>query len=528
MPAILPKLKVESERPLSRVFLPYQCRWILDDSPLRLAEKSVRIGWTYADACKNVRKRLRCPRRDYLFTTKDHPTAVEYVQTCYRVAGLFNVARFIRCHGLEDWRIPRFDAAGRATGFTEQLKVGLIKFDNGSRILAFSSNPNALRAFGGDVGLDEFAFHPAAEELWAAASGRVTWGYDLGLWSSCNGDDTLFHTFAREARAQAEAGPASNPAEGRGWSYYRVTLPDAVELGLVEKINQVRGCHWTPEQFIQDCRHRARLPEIFEQEYLCLPRGGVAAIVPWVAIARCQQDYPISRLHLEAAQIEAAFGEYAPASQPQREARIGRCLEAAFAAALGANVPYCFGFDVAASGAGDLAAIYVDERAPGALRLGALFTCRTQDWHFLKTALFFFLRRLKTATACGDETGLGRQICWEAAKQFPGRFVPVNFRAEKHRLGFVLMSQLTMAEKQFPREQPDVAADFYALRKTYRGGQWTFGEGANPLNSASHCDIAWAGALSSHAAGLALGAGPALVRPRLTARQRARRARTVL
>jgi len=40
-----------------------------------LAEKSVRIGWTYADAFKNVRKRLHFPNRDYLFATKDYQSA---------------------------------------------------------------------------------------------------------------------------------------------------------------------------------------------------------------------------------------------------------------------------------------------------------------------------------------------------------------------------------------------------------------------------------------------------------------------
>ena len=46
-----------------------------------LAEKSVRIGWTFADALKNVRKRLLHKNRDYLFATKDEASAVEYMRT---------------------------------------------------------------------------------------------------------------------------------------------------------------------------------------------------------------------------------------------------------------------------------------------------------------------------------------------------------------------------------------------------------------------------------------------------------------
>jgi hypothetical protein len=37
------------------------------------------------------------------------------------------------------------------------------------------------------------------------------------------------------------------------------------------------------------------------------------------------------------------------------------------------------------------------------------------------------------------------------------------------------------------------------LRKAHNGTKWAFGEGRNSLNEASHCDIAWAGALATHA-----------------------------
>jgi phage FluMu gp28-like protein len=157
------------------------------------------------------------------------------------------------------------------------------------------------------------------------------------------------------------------------------------------------------------------------------------------------------------------------------------------------------GFDVAASGQGDLAVIYIDEAIGHQLSLRALLTCRTEDWHFLKRVLFFFLHNLPNLQAAGDETGLGRQICWEAAKQHSGRFLSVNFTSKKHDLGFSLMNQLSVAEKRFPRSDQDIAADFFALRKSYTGAKWVFSEGRNIHNPASHCDIAWAGALATHA-----------------------------
>ena len=58
---------------------------------------------------------------------------------------------------------------------------------------------------------------------------------------------------------------------------------------------------------------------------------------------------------------------------------------------------------------------------------------------------------------------------------------------------------LAMAQKRLPRSHDDIAADFFALRKNFVGGRWVFTESRNLHNPASHCDIAWAGALASEA-----------------------------
>jgi phage FluMu gp28-like protein len=495
MAAIIPNLTVDSsETKLSKYFLPYQLAWIRDNARMRFAEKSVRIGWTYADAFKNVRKRIQEKNRDYLFATKDQASAVEYLQQCEKFAEIFNLTRSIVSRGESSEVI-----SGKLPGgekFTQEVKFGYIKFDTGSRIMAFSSNPYAMAVFGGDVGLDEFAKHQQAEKLWETAQGRITWGYDLGIWSAHDGTDTLFYVFAQEARA----------GKG-GWSYYRVTMEDAVELGLVDKINAVRGTTWTRAAFIQDCKNRARLPEIYEQAYNCNPTGSTSAIVPWAQLANCQKDYQITRCHLEAGQINELFGAFNPMMKVSREARIDGFIKSTFARLFNTPQKYRLGFDVAASGEGDLAVIYIDRKETPNLKLDGLFTCRTDDWNFLETVLFTFNRNLSALKACGDETGLGRQICWNAQQYFPGRFTPVNFSSDKHDMGFALMNQLSVAEKQMPKDQPDIASDYFALRKIYQGKRWVFTEGRNMLLPESHCDIAWGGALSSKADASAGGMG---------------------
>src|SRR2546421_12392978 len=122
--------KLDSDRILSRRFMPHQINWIQAEKTtgqkgqqaIALAEKSVRIGWTYADAFKNVRKRLWFKDRDYLFATKDYPSALEYVRQCYKFAEIFNLTRAITSHGEESLAVNRLDEHGRPSTFTEDVK----------------------------------------------------------------------------------------------------------------------------------------------------------------------------------------------------------------------------------------------------------------------------------------------------------------------------------------------------------------------------------------------------------------------
>src|SRR5256885_13464684 len=98
-----PTIQIENDCLLTRMFLPYQVSWIFAEDSFHeqkkqvfaLAEKSVRIGWTYADAFKNVRKRILFKNRDYLFATKDYPSAIEYMRIAKDFTSLFSFTKSI-------------------------------------------------------------------------------------------------------------------------------------------------------------------------------------------------------------------------------------------------------------------------------------------------------------------------------------------------------------------------------------------------------------------------------------------------
>src|SRR6266702_3474799 len=122
------------------------------------------------------------------------------------------------------------------------------------------------------------------------------------------------------------------PRSTSPWNlYFRVTLADAIELGLLDMINRTQGKSFTSEQFLADCRARAGSEEIFQQSYMCNPLGAAtASIVEWSAIERCRFDYEIERAHLEADQVRQQFGEFSPYREEAREAQIEQFIRDKF------------------------------------------------------------------------------------------------------------------------------------------------------------------------------------------------------
>jgi hypothetical protein len=115
MPAILPSINLDSVPSLRKRFMTHQVNWIIAEDEIHkqgkqvfaLAEKSVRVGWSHCDAYKNVRKRLHFKARDYLFATKDYPSAIEYIRVAKSAAEVWDYARSIVSHGEEHIKVPR-------------------------------------------------------------------------------------------------------------------------------------------------------------------------------------------------------------------------------------------------------------------------------------------------------------------------------------------------------------------------------------------------------------------------------------
>jgi len=263
---------VNTPRKLSSYFLPYQVKWINDDSRFKIVEKSRRVGMTYAQSYEDVRDAAKADGMDVWFSSADESAAAEYILYCQQWAKLF-------------------DAAAEYLGEVvidsdKDIKALSIKFSSGKRINALSSNPKAFRSKGGKLILDEYAFHMQPEEMWKAAIPIITWGYPVRVLSTYNGQGNRYFRMVTDAKkAVAVAGSKS----GR-WSLHTTTIEMAIEQGLVTKILGHEATEQEKLDFFEDCKAAAGDEETFQQEYMCVPVDEASAWLTWDLITSAEHE----------------------------------------------------------------------------------------------------------------------------------------------------------------------------------------------------------------------------------------------
>ena len=362
-------------------FLPYQEAWINDDSPLKVAEKSRRVGFTYASSYRMFQK---CMRRGKGFTqwvsSRDRLTAQELIRDYIAMwCKLANVA----AQGLTGENVEVIDTERDITAF-------VCSFPNGARIVSLSSTPEAFAGKGGDVFLDEVDLHRDSGALIDMAYPCIMWGNQLEMVSAYRVDGSKDTPFARLV---AEA-KKDNPQHA---SLHRVTIHDAVAQGLVEKINAKSGRHQTREEFLQQTRAGCRTLAAWESQFECKVQDAGGKLLPVKVLAPCEMDAA------DIADIERRFPD----------------------------APRFAGFDIARRRHASAWSEW--------LKVGVSYflVCREtfHDMEFEAQRKFIESRMSRSARRISrlamDATGLGMETAEWAAKTWPGRVDGVNL--ESHR-----------------------------------------------------------------------------------------------
>lgn len=226
--AELPRaIAAELGRDTPAVLLGYQQRWVADDSQLKVAEKSRRVGLTWAEASDNVltaARALDAGGMNVYYIGYNMDMAIEYIEASAMWARVFNQAAGAIEEGEEVFK----------DGDEEKhIKTYTIRFASGFRIVALSSRPANLRGKQGVVVIDEAAFHGQLDELLKAALALLIWGGKVRVISTHDGDQNPFNELVNEIRAKKRKG-----------SVHRITFEDAVNDGLYRRVCMRKRIPW--------------------------------------------------------------------------------------------------------------------------------------------------------------------------------------------------------------------------------------------------------------------------------------------
>lgn len=246
------------------IFLPFQSRWITDNSRLKLMEKSRQIGISWASAyAADERTAAQGARFDQWVSSRDDLQARLFIEDCKMWAGVMHLAA-------KDLGEVVLDPKDRISAY-------VIEFASGKRIHSMSSNPDAQAGKRGGRILDEFALHPDPRKLWAIAYPGITWGGSMELISTHRGSHNFFNQLIREVREH------NNP---KGISLHRVTLQDALDQGFLSKLQQMLPADderqaMDEAAYFDFVKSGCADAESFEQEYMCNPADDDVAFLEY-------------------------------------------------------------------------------------------------------------------------------------------------------------------------------------------------------------------------------------------------------
>lgn len=260
------------------ILLPYQIRWHQDKSPVRVGEKSRRIGWTWGGmAAESALEAAEQNGMDQFYVGYNLPMAAEYIG---------DVAFFARAFGLAASAIDVSLEQAVIQNERRDIVKYSIRFASGHKVEALSSNPHNFRGRQGHARIDEAAFHQDLKELLKASLAFLMWGGRVDIVSTHNGDDNDFNELIREIRAGKVP-----------YSLHRTTFEDALAEGFYKRICLVQGTEWSPEaeaKFRDDIR--AQYGDAADEELDCIPRRGSGVYIPRTLIERCAaEDIPVVR-----------------------------------------------------------------------------------------------------------------------------------------------------------------------------------------------------------------------------------------
>jgi phage FluMu gp28-like protein len=388
------------------ILLPYQVRWMADQAPVKVAEKSRRIGITWTEAADSALCAAAQAGMDTWYLGYNKDMALEFIETAGQWARQFNkAATEIEQLVVDDER--------------KDILAYRIRFSSGHKIVALSSRPSNLRGKQGRAVIDEAAFHDDLGGLLKAALAFTMWGGMVRVISTHNGADNAFYELVMDIRAGRKP-----------YSLHRITLDDALAHGLYHRICQKLGRKWSSGG---EAAWRRELFEEYgedaDEELLCIPRRSGSAFLSSVLIEnRMREEIPVLRWEMPE--------EFARTPEQERTRTALDWCEAIVKPALDALEPdglSYFGEDFGRSG--DLTVIWpLQLKRNTVRRTPFVVELRNIPFRQQEQILFYIVDRLPRFMAGAmDARGNGQYLAETAMQRYGSRIAQVMLSTEWYR-----------------------------------------------------------------------------------------------
>lgn len=277
------------------VLLPYQARWAADQAPVKVMEKSRRVGISWAEAADDTlyaAQKGAGEKRNVWYIGYNKDMALEFIGDCANWARAYNMA----ASALEEYE--ESDEA-EVEGVVQEKKILAfrITLQSGWRISALSSRPSNLRGKQGRVVIDEAAFHDDLGGLLKAALALLIWGGQVRVISTHNGDANEFNALVQDIRSGKKP-----------YNLHRVDFDDALADGLYRRICEVLRREWSAQD---EAAWRQSVIDQYgddaEEELFCVPSQGSGTFLTRALIETCLSDeIPVVRYEQPASFAELA------------------------------------------------------------------------------------------------------------------------------------------------------------------------------------------------------------------------------
>lgn len=433
-------------------FLNYQRSWINNPSQFAIAEKSRRIGITYAESYRVTRDlALRKVKNNKVwFSSADLSASEEFIDYVGFWAKFLNTA----AEYVGEVVIDRDD----------DITAHRVRFANGTECNAISSNPTRFRSKGGDIILDEFAHHKDQEKMFTAAKPSMMWGNKVRVISTHNGDETFFNGLIAEVK-KGKDGSMKN------WTHFRTTIQDAIKDGLIDTILGHKASKEEVAQFLEDA-FSGMTQEAIDEEFFCIPRSSSKNhLLPYELINAIERDDILND-------------------------RLDNVLGDLF-----------IGMDIGRKN--NPSVIWIDEKLGEILYTRKVIPLKNVTYREQKEILYGFLSHPNFRRAAIDATGIGNQLAEEAQQDFGALRVEAVMFTTKSKEELASHAYIMIEGKKtlIPRDRT-IRDDFYSVRAiTSPAGNVRYD--ADVDKEGGHADYFWSKALCLSAA--KSNAGPVII-----------------